>query len=178
MKINKFLMATAAVAVFAGGVLPYTAARADMDQLDTQALIVVAMDVNCTQALNFGELAADSDGGSIAVDATGSETPTSLVVLDNAAISEGTCSVTGDTTRAYSITLVPSVLTGPLAATMSLSSFVIDTTSGGSFTGLGPHTANLVAGADTLSIGATLTLAANQQAGAYTGTVDVTVDYQ
>ncbi len=177
MKINKFLMATAAVAVFAAGALSFTAARAATDQLDTQANIIAAMTVACTQALNFGDVGASVPGGTVVVSTAGVATPAGVAHFGNE--TEGTCDVTGDTTRAYDLTLSNiTVLDGPGADDMTITALTDSSANDGDL-GAGPgYSAALAAGVDTLSIGGTLNVGPNQTPGAHTGTIDVTVDYQ
>lgn len=130
--------------------------------------------------LAFGTFIAGATAGTVVVSTAGARSATGgVVLLTNAQFAQpaaGTMPVSGTGNRTYQITL-------PASATLSR-------TGGGSMS-VGTFTSNplpglngtkgygqLANGAQTISIGATLSVGANQTAGSYSGTFDVTVVYQ
>lgn len=127
-------------------------------------------------AMNFGQVASGSTGGTLIMDASGARSVGSGdadVVNDGAAGTAGTFFVVGDAGLAFSVTYVDGVLRNDLdASTMTIGSFT-DTSAGLVLTG----------GSDPFSVGATLTLNGLQSKGNYStanpgGTpYSVTVNY-
>lgn len=131
---------------------------------------VTAISISSTQDLAFGKFAAGS-GGSVIVSAAGSRSATGGVVLvSSGAGAPARFSVTGDANLTYAITLPANdtvVLTNG-AQTMAVNNF----SSSPSGTGqLSPT------GSQTLAVGATLGVGANQATSSYSGSFDVFVDY-
>ncbi len=122
------------------------------------------------QPLAFGRFAAGT-GGSITINPAGARTSSGGVAL----ISSGTGSaarftVSGDL-RTYLIHLPANgtvSLSGPSGATMALNNFTSNPSGIGTLTG---------SGSQSVTVGATLSVSANQTPGAYTGSFSVTVDY-
>ena len=122
------------------------------------------------QSLGFGRFAANT-GGSITISPAGARTASGGVAL----ISSGTGSaarftVSGDLVT-YSILLPPNgttTMSGPSGATMALNNFTSTPSSAGTLNG---------GGSQIVTVGATLSVSASQNPGAYTGTFSVIVDY-
>lgn len=126
--------------------------------------------ISNTQALAFGKFVAGSDGA-VTVSPAGVRNASGGVVLVPSG--EGTVArfaVTGDPNVTYAITL-PADGTVSLASganTMALKTFTSSPGGTGTLSG---------AGTQTLSVGATLTVGSNQAVGNYSGSFDVTVNY-
>lgn len=123
-----------------------------------------------TQALAFGSFAAGS-GGSVTVSAGGMRSAGGGVALLSAgAGTAAQFAVSGDANLTYAISLpgngVVSLTSG--SNSMTLNNF----TSSPNLTG-----ALSVGGSQTLAVGATLSVGSNQASGSYSGTFDVTVNY-
>ncbi len=124
-----------------------------------------------TADLAFGKFAA-STGGTVVMAPAGTRTATGAVVLST--VTPGNAAsfnVTGDNNATYAITL-------PGTATITHTD-TINNMSVGTFTSSLPLGVGTLsgAGAETVTVGGTLTVASGQAAGAYTGTFSVTVEY-
>lgn len=180
MSFKKILMLGGAVAVMTSGLMMQQA-KATTDTLSIDAVIVTPLVLNCTQNLDFGNIDAAAGGDVIvAPDGTRSEVGGAELVSGGGEM-EGECALTGDTTLAYNVTIPATTVTGPGPA-MVVDDFMVSDDGGTTSTNAttGTFSDNLVAGAATLSIGATLAVAAapGQTAGAYSGSVTVTAIYQ
>lgn len=123
-----------------------------------------------TQPLAFGSLVAGS-GGSVTVSPASVRSASGGVVLvPSGPGAAAQFSVTGDPNATYAISLpgngVVSLTSG--SNTMAVNNF----TSSPNLTG-----ALSVGGSQTLMVGATLSVGSNQAPGSYSGTFDVTVNY-
>jgi hypothetical protein len=91
------------------------------------------------------------------------------LVSDGSTISAAAFDVTGAPNATYSISLPASAtITAPGPITMTVDTFVSNPTPTGTLSG---------GGSQTLAVGATLQVGANQGQGSYTGTFNVTVNY-
>ncbi len=132
------------------------------------ATVVVPIAISKVSDLSFGKFSTVG-AGTILIGTDGVRAKTgSVVLLQGDQGNAASFDVTGDAGATYAITLPSSAVsvTGPGAA-MSMDSFVSDP----SGTGL------LTAGAQTISVGATLHVAAAQVDGAYTASLPVSVEY-
>lgn len=128
--------------------------------------------ISNTQALAFGKFVAGS-GGSVTVSASGARSASGGVLLvASGAVAVAQFSVTGDPNVTYAVTLpADDVVTITIAGggnSMAVNSFVSNPASTGTLDG---------GGAQTLKVGATLTVGAGQAVGNYSGTFDVIVVY-
>lgn len=132
---------------------------------------VTAITVANTQPLSFGRFAAGM-GGSITMSPSGSRSASGGVVLISSAVgSAAQFTVSGDPNLIYSITLPPNgavALKSASGQSMPLNNFTSSPSGTGQLTGQGRQ---------TVSVGATLSVGAQQSAAGYTGVIDVTVDY-
>lgn len=137
------------------------------------ATIVAPIAIEKTADMNFGNVAAGADGGTVVLSPAAGRTVTGTVQL--AANAPGTVTaagfdVTGEGVYTYAIT----VPTGNYEIThtnesdvMQISTFTATTTNG--IGGSSPnYTSALVSSADAILVGATLTVATSQLAGVYT----------
>ncbi|MDO8699105.1 MAG: DUF4402 domain-containing protein [Rhodoferax sp.] len=123
-----------------------------------------------TQALAFGKFVAGA-GGSVTVSPAGGRSASGGVVLvPSGAGAAAQFAVSGDANVTYAISL-------PADGTVSLASGT-NSMAVNTFTSSPSPTGTLGAGgAQTLSVGATLSVGSNQAIGSYSGTFDVTVNY-
>jgi hypothetical protein len=135
---------------------------------DANATVVTPMGITKGTALQFGKFAAGT-GGTVVMSTAGVRSKTDGVVLSRMDVgTAATFNVTGDGASTYAITLPGTAVNLANGAnTMSLGSFVSDPSG----------TGTLTSGAQTLNVGGTLTVASAQAVGTYTGTYDVTVEY-
>jgi hypothetical protein len=133
------------------------------------ATVVANMGITKTLDLRFGKFSAGT-GGEVVMSTASGRSKTGAVML-SALDAGGAASfnVTGDTTATYAITLP--------GATLITHTDAVTTMSIGTFNSNPSGTGTLTAGAQTLLVGGTLTVASAQLAGLYSGTFSVTVDY-
>lgn len=170
MTNNKLLLATGVAALSAG--FFSTAATSATDAADASATILAPLTITAdiTAEMDFGEISPDVVATSVIMDSAGGRTS-----LDGAGIFGGTPAggnfdVTGAGNLAYTIT-VP--VNGLVTLTGGGTPMAVD-----DFTDSEGGLANLLLGTGTFNVGATLMLNANQAVGLYSGTYDVTVNYQ
>lgn len=137
------------------------------------ATVVTPIAISAGDNLRFGSFSTSAAGQTVTINAATSARSSSGVVLVTSTTGAATFNVTGEGTLTYAITLpgdgTVNITTGVADAprTMAVSSFTSDPSGTGALT----------AGAQTLKVGATITTVASQVAGAYTGTFNVSVDY-
>ncbi len=130
----------------------------------------IAIAITNPVALGFSMFVAGS-GGTVVVDTGGVRSATGGVVLvPSGAGAAAQFSVTGGATHTYAITLPANGVVSLVSGTNSMA--VNTFTSSPSLTGtLG------AGGTQTLFVGATLSVGSNQPIGSYSGSFDVTVNY-
>ena len=119
--------------------------------------------------LNFGTAAPGLTGGTIVMTPGGARSSTGSVKLSG--LDAGTAAsftVSGDADSTYTITL-------PLLATLSDGG--LNTVSVTNFTSTPSGTGTLTGGTQTVNVGGTLNVGLAQAQGVYSGTFDVTVEY-
>jgi spore coat protein U-like protein len=166
-------VAKRAAAALAGIALVSMAATAAQAQATatTGASVTIADPIAITKTadLSFGTVVPSAAAGTVVVSTSGTRSVTGGVSALGGTITAAAYSVTGYGNSTYSIALPTSVsLTGPTGATaMSASSFAHSADASPALSG----------GSDSFTVGATLSVGANQAAGTYSGTFDVTVAY-
>jgi hypothetical protein len=133
------------------------------------ATVIAPIGITADVDLAFGKFAAGT-GGTVVMDPAGARTATGGVVLSTVVPgAAASFSVTGDNNATYAITL-PGIATTITSGVnnMSVGTFTSTPSATGTLSGLG---------AQTVTVGGTLTVATGQVAGAYTGSFDVTVEY-
>jgi hypothetical protein len=138
------------------------------------ATIITPIGINKTTDMNFGNIIAGSSSGIVTLDPAGIRSVTTGITLpvSSGTITAATFQVRGQGNYTYTITLPTSayeITRTSGSGTMEISNF----TSSPSGTGM------LISGAQTISVGATLTVGADQPVGVYTGETgfNVTVNY-
>jgi Domain of unknown function (DUF4402) len=133
------------------------------------ATIISPISISNTVGLQFGQIASSASAGTVTVDTTGSRSGTGGVTLVNGiSVTAASFAVSGAPNLTYTFTLPTSTSIDLGSDSMTVDTFVANPPSVGTLDALG---------ADTLRVGATLHVVANQPNGAYTGTFDVTVAY-
>jgi uncharacterized protein DUF4402 len=137
---------------------------------NASATIILPITLTKNADLNFGELSASATAGTATVSPAGVRTVGGGVTGGStASVSAAGFTVSGDALRPYTITLPASATVVNGANNMTVNSFT-SVPSGSGTIGL--------LGSQTLNIGATLQVNANQAAGLYSGSFNVTVAYQ
>jgi TRAP-type C4-dicarboxylate transport system substrate-binding protein len=141
----------------------------------TSARVITPITITKVVDMNFGNLVATAAGGDIVLPTSGARTGDAAILLgtQNGTVAAASFTVTGETDFTYAITLPSAsfdVSNGDTTpATMSVGTFVSSPSS----------TSKLTSGSETLIVGATITLDANQKSGAYTNVdaLAITVNY-
>ena len=129
-----------------------------------------AQGITNTRDLAFGQVAAGATSGTAVVTPAGTRSLTGGVTPGSSGgVTSAQFTVSGIPLFTYSIALPGSVVLSSGANTMTVNTF----TSSPSGTGQ----IQLIIGTQTLTLGATLQVGANQSSGSYTGTFNVTVVY-
>lgn len=125
---------------------------------------------NSVQPLAFGSLVAGSGGTvSVSVNPPGRSASGNVILLGSGSWSPASFSVSGDPNAVYAVTLPPD---GAVFLTSGPNSMAVNAFNRHPMTGqLG------AGGTQTLSIGATMSVGANQANGTYSGNFTVTVEY-
>jgi hypothetical protein len=167
--MKKIVLGAALIALSAGAAQAATGSTATATGA-ASATVVAPLKITHTAsaALNFGTFTAGT-GGTVVVTAAGAGSVTGDVGTVNGNTNAAdSFAVVGDGTRSFNITTSTGNQVSTGGATPSTMAFAVST----------PASAALVAGAYTLNVGGTLTVASAQAAGAYTGSYTVTVTYQ
>jgi len=144
---------------------------------DAKATIITPLSIENNTELNFGSIAPSSSvAGTVILDAsaTASRNPSTGISLPEITVTATAAkfTVTGEGNSAFTITLPAEdvTLTGSVSGTMTIAS--------SSFTSSTELLSTaLEGGTKVFFVGGTLNVGANQAKGDYTGTFDVTVNY-
>jgi len=137
---------------------------------EASVTLITPISITKTADLSFGTFVASASSGTITLSPGGVvSTGGGVTEISGGDVSAAAFSVAGETGQSYQITLPSAdvILTGTAAEnSLTLNTFTSNPTDTG------------VIGTDgTVSVGGTLTVPANSQADTYTGTFDVTVNY-
>lgn len=139
------------------------------DDASATARIITPIQLTNTQGLAFGNIAASANPGTVTISPTGIRTssggvtPSAIGTFNNAIYT-----ATGEPNATYTITLPGFITIISGANSMTVNGFTSDPT----------PTGNLGAvGTQTINVGATVIVGANQATGDYSGTYDVTIAY-
>ena len=138
---------------------------------DASANVLQPLGITAGAAMDFGDVAADPTVATTVDLTTGGTTSSTDGASVSGTPAAGSFSVSGTAAANYSISLPADntvVLTG-LGFDMPVNGFTDNLGGSGTLNG---------SGAQTFTVGATLTIPANQTADNYTGTYDVTVSYE
>lgn len=167
-KMTKLLGLVTVLAAFSTGVNAQATATAT-----GTAVIITPISITKVDDMHFGNLAVQAaTGGTAILSPAGAVTTTGGVTSPAVQGSRKAASFTvnGDGTRTFSITLPSTITLTRLTGT--------ETMSAGTFTSSPTPTGTLAGGTATLTVGATLTVAAAQVPGTYVSpNFDVTVNY-
>lgn len=141
---------------------------------DATATVVAPIAIAAGSTLRFGSFSTAAAGQTVSINATSGARTSSGALLVTSTTGRATFNVTGQGSLTYAITLpgngVVTITTddgGSANEIMAVSNFVSDPSG----------TGTLTSGAQTLGVGATITTVSSQVAGAYTGSFNVSVDY-
>lgn len=137
------------------------------------ARIITPIILTHGQDLVFGTIASTSSAGTVEVDTEGVRTGTNVTLSTIVEGKASTYTVTGENNSTYSITLPEddqvTISNGVAANDMPVKTFTCSYAS--------KESTLSATGTDSFTVGATLHVAANQAVGNYTGSFNVTVNY-
>lgn len=140
------------------------------DSANASVTLITPISITKTADLNFGTFVASEASGTITMTPAGAvSTGGGVTEISGGNTSAATFTVAGQTGQSYAITLPAAEVT--LVGGTEGESVVLDT-----FTS-NPTDTGIVGTDGTVSVGGTLTVPANCKADTYTGTFDVTVNY-
>jgi uncharacterized protein DUF4402 len=131
-----------------------------------QAVIVNPIVIAKNTDLDFGKVAAGTGVGTVVMSNAGLRTPSGVLLPSTTGtVSVATFTVTGDAGASYSLTLPNSTTINSGGDSMLVNAFTSDSAN------------TITGGSVVIHVGATLNVGASQPAGLYTGSFNVTVDY-
>ncbi|HMU22200.1 MAG TPA: DUF4402 domain-containing protein, partial [Sphingorhabdus sp.] len=147
------------------------AAYAATEQADATVQVLAAVELSAVTDLNFGVVAASAAGGTVTIAAASGATPTASGVIAISGGAPASFQVTQATDgEVIDLTVGnPAALVGPSGSTPIPLSGLALSTSSITYSSTTP---------ETVYVGGTISLGASQMAGTYTGTFDVTAEYQ
>jgi hypothetical protein len=154
------------------------AASAAEGTATASATVVAPIGITQQSNLNFGSF-LPAAGGSITVSTMGAVTPTGIVRTTLVPATAAAFLVSGDGNSAYSINYVgtSTALVHTVDGTQSMAFTHFSALDNGDVTTGTVAAGTLVDGSQTIRVGGTLTVAANQLVGSYLGSIKVQVEY-
>ncbi len=154
--------------VFAAAALSGTAAQAATASASATAKILTQVTVTKTADLDFGTIAIGTSGGTVTVGNTDNRTCGAGLVC-SATVTSAKFGIAGAALQAVGITSDPSVTLNRVGGGASMSATLSTSASTATLSALG---------VSTFAVGGVLTVGGTQTAGDYSGTFNVTVNYQ
>lgn len=147
-------------------------ALAASDDGTANATVITPITITAVNALEFGEVVGTVGGGTVTIGTNSARSGTAALIVSTQGTEQAaTFNITGEGTNTYAITLpgngVVSVDDAGAGVAMPITNFLSNPAT----------TGTLTAGAQTISVGATLNVGASQVPGDYTGSFTVTVEY-
>ena len=148
----------------------WTPAQAATATATVDANIIQAIGMTTSNGISFGDISAGATSGTVILTPGGASSATGGTTINSSAPGNpSSFNVQGTPNASFSISLPISILLSDSAShTMSVDNFTSSPTPSGVLDGSGQQ---------TLSVGATLNVSANQAFGSYSGQMAVTVDY-
>ncbi len=170
MSIRRILTALTGLAGFGALTLAAGPALAAQATANANATIIQPIAISKSADLEFGSIAAGTGVSVVRISTAGAR---SLVSGDATLVTGGTVqaaafTVTGEASTGYDITLPANTTLTSGANNMTVDTFVDSKTGSSTLDG---------SGNDSFTVGADLTVGASQAVGSYTGTFNVTVNY-
>lgn len=150
---------------------------ADTAQASSNATVITPITIASSSDLMFGSFAPATAAGTITVGTDGNRTAINAVESTiGGTPTAAHFDVTGQAEATYSIAITNSELSDGGINTMALTTFN-DLSGAGATSGKVETGTLTLSGTQTIFVGGTLTVGADQVGGAYAGTIDVTVEY-
>jgi hypothetical protein len=155
----------------AGNVMAATASAT------STSTVITPIAITNTANLSFGSIAAGATTGTVTVSPNGTRNVGGGAVAAGGTATAAQFNVTGQTGLAYNIDFTGTSTSLTSGADSMTFTTVSDVTASAITTG-NAASGTLTAGAQTIYVGGSLAVGANQNAGTYTGTISVAVAYQ
>jgi hypothetical protein len=169
--MKKLIIIFAAIIMMASFSVKATVAPPNTASANATAKILAALTITKNADLSFGTMTIPTAATTVIVAPDGTRTSTgNITLLAQAPLTTASSySVTGDAGATYTITLPVSTTILNGSQQMTVNTFTSSKTNNGSTIGTG--------GTDSFTVGATLNLSNAQASGTYTGSFNVTVNY-
>jgi len=150
--------------------ISYTSVQAATATATVDANIIQTISMTTTNGLSFGDISAGATSGTVILTPGGARSATGGTSINTSTPGNpSSFNVQGIANASFSITLPVSVILSDTAShSMTVDNFTSSPTPSGVLDGSGQQ---------TLFVGATLNVSANQAFGSYSGQMSVTVDY-
>lgn len=143
---------------------------------NTSATVVAPISIAKVSDLSFGSFAAGSGAGTVTISTNGARTSSGVVEMGGAP-GAAEFDVTGNNGQAFTLSVTPTVLTNTTGSGGETMTFTPISTLTPTAATSGTVAGGTVGAGTKVYVGGSLAVSANQVAGAYTGTVAVTVNY-
>ena len=178
MKTTILKFFTLSVAIFAFTNISFGQGNTSEANATAGANIITPIGITVDEGsqLQFGDLIATSTSYSVTIEPNGTRTSTgNATFFTETGYSAVSFTVTGEAGASYNITLPDNSTIEGAGDDMALTSF---TSSNGLTSSISGTVGSYAAGSDSFTVGATLTVGANQAAGENSATFPVTVAYE
>lgn len=165
---HRFFKGVLASTALAAAALASTSAQAATASASASAVILEQVVVTKTSDLNFGTIAIGTGGGTVTMGFTSNRTCGTGLVCSGV-VTSGAFNIQGAGNQNVGINSDSSVTLTRVSGTETMSASLTRSASTATLTALG---------AGSFQVGGVLTVGGTQVAGAYTGTFNVTVNYQ
>lgn len=165
--INKMKLALAGAVLAAG--MASNAAYAATEQADATVQVLAAVQLSAVTDLNFGVVAASAAGGTVTLAPTAAATP----------VASGVIAISGGSAASFRVTQATNGQV--IALNVGNPSPLVSGANSIPLSGLTLSNSSITfnsASLQTVYVGGTISLGANQAAGTYVGSFDVTAEYQ
>ena len=168
---NGFKLAVMALVISGAG-----SAMAATATATSTSTVVTPIAIQKMTDLSFGSFASGSSSGTVTVTPAGVRSFTGGAVTAGGTASAAKFDVTGSGTMNYSVTLTNAATLSDGGTNTMAFTRIADTSASAITTG-DVTSGTLTAGKQSIYVGGSLAVAANQAAGTYTGSITATVDY-
>jgi hypothetical protein len=165
----------ASLLLAAAGVTTYASAASAT--ANASASVITPISVTSSGTLAFGKFAAGVSAGTVTINTAGARTVTGGVTASGGTPGAASFTVTGEPSTTYTIDTSATTTTLTSGANTMALSLAGDFTGAGATVAPPPSGTLSPAGTQTLFVGGSLVVGANQVNGSYTGTVSVAVAY-
>jgi spore coat protein U-like protein len=175
-KYSRFTSNSAKLAVLALAICGAGSAMAATASATSTSVVVTPIQISKATDLSFGAIASSGTAGTVTLTPGGTRTVGGGAVAAGGVSTAAKFDVTGQAGLTYAISMAGTSANLTSGSDTIPFTVISDVTASAITTGIAA-TGTLTGGAQSIYVGGALTVAANQAAGTYTGTVAVAVNY-